>query len=307
MKKFISKVQNLSQKAAHLRQVVEAAPAQAAQIRDTVLMTAGQLQQMRQDLQGSVTGLRADNGDRLAQALREINDHADVLLQAGYALSGVDMELSPSQRLIVHLEKVESVPEPNLRALMSANSGRQTIYSLLAALAKADGISESIHLSNLTYRELIVHVGPTPSVRLCWWPDSVADAASVLQTSGPAPVTAPPLAVPPPLSSFVSSSYFEPRQPASASSPALAPPPLAHAPLHDPATAFAPAEVSPSSHPAAAPTNAPAAQPATSADPYSTHSTAYTTRPPSAVAGSDWKKSALERFKKMPEGSKYRR
>ena len=45
MKKIIQKVQDLSQKAAHLKQIVEAAPAQAAHLRDTVLMTAGQLQQ----------------------------------------------------------------------------------------------------------------------------------------------------------------------------------------------------------------------------------------------------------------------
>ena len=43
MKKFIQRVQDLSQKATQLKQVVEAAPTQAAQLRDTVLMTNSQL------------------------------------------------------------------------------------------------------------------------------------------------------------------------------------------------------------------------------------------------------------------------
>lgn len=274
MKKFIQRVQDLGQKAAHLKQVVEAAPEQAAQLRDTVLMTAGQLQQMRHDVQSSVMGLKADNEARLAQALKEINDHAEVFQEAGYELTGVDMELSPTQRLIVHLERRDNVSEAVLRSLLSANSGRQTLYALINALAKAESIHERVNLSHLTYRELVVHVGPTPSVRLCWQKD--APEQNFPPTPGVSiPATPTPIAttlVPPPLPAFGAGSFFEQR-------PVAAPSAARETPV---------ATVEPSPVPITPP--APASRELVDRS-----------------AGGDWKASSLDRFKKMPDVSKYRR
>lgn len=275
MKKFIHKMQDLGQKAAHLKQVVDAAPAKAAQIRESVLMTAGQLQQLRHDVQSTVTGLRADNDDRLAQALREIDGSAATFREAGYELTGVDLEASPTQRLIVHLEKHESVSESTLRSLLSANSGRQTVYALLAALAKADALSEKVSLSHLNYRELVVHVGSAPTIRLCWWAER-PEAESAVIASAPthspqvasAPATAPN---PPPLPAFSQSSFFEQRTVATAPRSATAP---------SVPESTAPVIASPSTVAAA---------------------------PEPVPSGSQWKQSALERFKKMPDASKYKR
>ncbi len=273
MKNLIHKIQDLGQKAAQVKQVIEAAPAQAAQLRETVLMTAGQLQQIRGDVQTVMSGLRADSGDRLTQALRELNDHADTFLEAGYQLIGVEMEVSPVQRLIVRLARVESVSEARIHALVSANVARATISALLASLAKAEGLTAQMHLSNLSYRELVVHVGPSPSVRLCWHADDVIDTPAHPQPPPlvrPAPVT-PSAATPSPtLQAFGAGSYFEQRAPVRPAEPAPVSPP-AHAP-----------EVEPHERPA----------PAASAV---------------KIATSDWKQSALDRFKKMPEASKYRR
>jgi hypothetical protein len=273
MKNLIHKIQDLSQKAAQMKQAIEAAPAQAAQLRDTVLMSAGQLQQIRGDVQTAMSGLRADSGDRLTQALRELNDHADTFLEAGYQLIGVEMEVSPVQRLIVRLARVESVAVAQIHALISANVARTTISALLTSLAKAEGLTAQMHLSNLSYRELLVHVGPSPSVRLCWHADEVIEAPAhpqpppLARTAPAVPATATPS---PTLQAFGSGSYFEQRTP------------------------VRPAEPAPVAPPAPAPHVETHAGPATAAQ----------TAKPSA---SDWKQSALERFKKMPEGSKYRR
>jgi hypothetical protein len=276
MKKFINKIQDLGQKAAHLKQVVDAAPGKAAQIRESVLMTAGQLHQLRQDVQSTVTSLRADNDDRLAQALREIDGSADTFREAGYELTGVDVEASPTQRLVVHLQKHASVSESTLRSLLSANSARQTVYALLAALAKADALSEKVALSNMNYRELVVHVGATPTVRLCWRTEAHPFEAPILsppplpavQASGQVAAAAAAVSSPQPLPAFSQSSFFEQRTVPAASHP-----------------------VSASTVPEV--------------------STAVVSPPPPApepqAAGSQWKQSALERFKKMPDVSKYRR
>lgn len=272
MKKFIQRVQDLSQKATQLKQVVEAAPAQAAQLRDTVLTTAGQFQQMRQDVQSSVMGLRADNEDRLAQALREINDSAGVFEEAGYMLTGVDMEVSPVQRLVVHLDRFESPGDETLRSLLAANAGRQTTFALLNALAKAEAISEKVTLTHLTYRGLVVHVGPAPTIRLCWASDSeeAAPVAEVPRTQASLPAAT----TPPPLPSFGQSGGMFERRPAM-------PAPAAAQPIHEP-------EVAP-----------------TAAAPIASHTDLVASAP--AAHGSDWKATALDRFKKMPDASKYRR
>jgi hypothetical protein len=252
MKNFIQRVQDLSQKATQLKQVVEAAPTQAAQLRDTVLMTAGQLQQMRRDVQSSVMGLKADNETHLTRALQEIHDNRETFSKVGYALTGVDMDLSPINRLVVHLDRVSEVSESTLRSLLSAHSGQPTM-----------------RLPDLSYRGLVVHVGPTPSVRLSWQTDEVKDATAPIPS---APVIAPSVAAPapPPLPAFGASSFFEQRSAPAARSPVettTAPAPVAPTPVESPD--------SPS----------PVEQP----------------------TGGSWKPSALDRFKKMPDVSKYRR
>ena len=78
MKKFIHKVQDLSQKAAHLKKVVEAAPAQAAHLRDTVLMTAGQLQQLRHDVPRLALETPVPGGGTMHDLAREVIDLASL-------------------------------------------------------------------------------------------------------------------------------------------------------------------------------------------------------------------------------------
>lgn len=271
MKRMIRRVQDLGQKASQLKQALEAAPAKAAELRESVLMTAGQFQQMRHDVQSTMTGLRVDSEDRLAQALREINGATSTLLEAGYELTGVDMDLSPVQRLVVHLEKIDHASEQTIRSLLSANSGRQTVYALLSALAKADAVSEKVRVPDFTYRELLIHLGPTPSVRLCWRTDADYEEAA----PEPATVVAGPPPTPP-LPAFGQSSFFEPRTPVAAR---------------------AEPSVSATSQAASQPVES-ALTPAASAP----EAPASTTAPEG-----HWRQSALDRFKKMPDLSKYRR
>lgn len=262
MKKFIQRVQDLGEKAAHLKQIVEAAPGQAAQLRDTVLVTARELQQVRSDVQSVMSGLKAENDEHLTRALREVNDAAQVFLEAGYGLAGVDMDITPIQRLTVHLEKVESVAAPVIRQLAAAQAGRPTVQALLESLARADVLADGLHLSHLEFNEVVVHVGPIPMVRLSWRaPYQDEEKPSALPpTSLPDAVTVSP----PPLPTFGQGSFFEPR-----------PVPVKPASVH---------EVSP---PAASSSNPVADQ-------------GMEPRAGSEAPEGDWRTDALARFKKMP-------
>lgn len=293
MKKIIQRVQDLGQKAGELRTVVEGIPGQAARLRDTVLVTAGQLQDMRRDVQASVAGLRATNDDGIAAALNDLQAGADEIRKAGYEMSGVEMELDPVQRLLVLLDKVADVRASELQSLLAANASRRTLHGLLSSLIKAEEFAARCGLRELDYCQLRVSVGPIPSIRLIWRAAEM-EAASVppaLPTSAlnPAPTTASIAAQPTPSgvdappsvqasSLFGKDSFFERRAMAPLSGQVATAPVAMTEEFADtePATAGVPIEVSIPQKPAAA---------------------------ASRTTG-DWRSSALDRFKQMPDLSK---
>lgn len=271
MKKFMTKVQNIGNKAAQIQAAISSVPPKISQITESVAVTAGQLQQLRTSIQSSVTDLRVDNPDRILEALQEIHDSAGTFAEAGYDLRGVDMELSPVQRLIVHLDKIEDVAHPQIRALVSANQNKKTVHALLSSLLQAEAVADRVALSELSYRTLVVHVGPIPSVRLCWRTDEEeAPMATAPTFSVSAPQPAATSVTQPSSSVFSQSSFFENRSLPQATQP--------------PAAALPPAVQTQPSIPSAA--------------------TQIQSVPSEEV---DWKTAALERLKKSPHVSKYHR
>jgi hypothetical protein len=281
MKKIIHRIQDLGQKAGQLKEALEGVPGQAARLRDTVLVTAGQLQDMRKDVQASVAGLRAENDDRIAAALNEIQAGADEIRKAGYELGGVEMELDPVQRLMVLLDKVADVRASELQSLLAANAGRRTLHGVLSALVKAEEFAAQCGLRELEYRQLRVSVGPIPSIRLIW-------RAEEIET-----VVVPP--------ALPASTFSKP------------PTPVAIRP--EPAGASAPAQV-----PEASPFGKDAfferrvTEPTVTAENPGVESLAPrpSAEPPASIRRepvpapdrSDWSSSALDRFKKMPNLSR---
>ena len=213
MKQFISNIKNLSQKAAEIKAAMQQVPPKVAEIREAVTATAGQLHQLKSEIQYSVADLKADQEDHLSEALQEINNSKDAFEKAGFALDGVDLELSPVQRLLVHLLRVEDVHTSVLRSLVQSNQHRRTTRAVLSSLLQAKQMADTVEVGDLIYNEVVVGIGPIPSVRLCWRAEQAE----------PAPVvhTAPTIPVPPPLASsapapapspFGSSSFFERRE-----------------------------------------------------------------------------------------------
>jgi hypothetical protein len=283
MKKFIHRIQDLGQKAGQLKEAVEGVPGQAARLRDAVLVTAGQLQDMRKDVQASVAGLRAENDDRIAAALNEIQAGTDEIRKAGYELGGVEMELDPVQRLMVLLDKVADVRASELQSLLAANASRRTLHGVLSALVKAEEFAARCGLRELEYRQLRVSVGPIPSIRLIWRAEEIETVVvppALPASAYPKPPT--PVATRP--------------EPAGASAPASLPAPEASPFGKD---SFFERRVS-------EPTvNAENSEVESLAPRPSEELPAPTRREPVAAPDrSDWSSSALDRFKKMPNLSR---
>ena len=213
MKQFISNIKNLSQKAAEIKAAMQQVPPKVAEIREAVTATAGQLHQLKSEIQYSVADLKADQEDHLSEALQEINNSKEAFEKAGFALDGVDLELSPVQRLLVHLLRVEDVHTSVLRSLIQSNQHRRTTRAVLSALLQAKQMADTVEVGDLIYNEVVVGIGPIPSVRLCWRSEQ-PEPAPVVQA-------VPTIPVPPPLASsapatapspFGASSFFERRE-----------------------------------------------------------------------------------------------
>ncbi len=288
MNNVLTRLQALRDKATQLKQAVDSAPAKAAQLRDAVSATTGQLQQLRADVQGTVESLRADSDASLAQTLVELDGGIGTLARAGYELSGVDIEQGPAPRVIVHLDQVADARTTPLETLLRECAGKRTLQAILNALIRAEALEENVHLADLVFHGLIVHIGAVPTVRLCWRRprgDVEEEAHFIAQKMAPAmkpePVGQP---APPPLPSYGSSSFFERNSATPGSVPA--PAPTAPAVVPQPAAA----ELAQASL-------APTPSRSTSRPLYSTSKPAPSEPEPST---GDWRKDALARFKKMP-------
>lgn len=209
MSKLLTRIQALGQKAAQLKQAVDAAPAKAAQLRDAVNATAGQLQQLRSDVQDTVTSLHADTDNSLAETLVELDKSAHTLERAGYQLTGVDIEQGKGARVIVHLDQISAARSTPLPTLIEENAGKRTISAILKALVRAEELEEQVSLGDLSFRGLIVHIGPVPVVRICWRRAGHAFEVEEEREAAtpPPPIIAPP-PVPPPLAGFGAPSFF---------------------------------------------------------------------------------------------------
>ncbi len=281
MKNITSKVQRLSQRAAELRQAIESVPPKISEMRGALSAATGQVQKLRADILSNVATLRAETDTQLIAALREIDDNADVLAQAGCLLERADMDLGPTRRVTVNLERVENVDAPTLNHLIAVNTQRPVIHAILQAIAKADQLSEQVELKELTFTKLAIDVGLIPSVRVGW---TTNDVRRRIVTTGPAVPVMPQPVVSAPLSPFGQGGFFERRE--------------------TPVVAHAPVILTPAAEVIAHPP-APAVAAATGAIQSATvQQVAQTSQPLTALGERHARASALDRFKKMPDLSK---
>ncbi len=240
----------MSQRAAEVRQVVEAMPAKAAELRAAVVATAGHVKQLRTDLAGVLPPLLASGDADTPARLREIESAADVLAEAGYRLAGIEHEPGVGGRTRVLLERVDSVALPRLQALAAMHSEPPPTQALLAAIVQATELAAKVEFEHLVFSEILVELGVGQTVRIGWRAED-----PVVRAPAVAAEVRPPM--------FSQSSFFA-RPTAAAETPA----PVA-------AAAMGGGEVSPPGTP-----------------------------PVVATPGPDWRATALDRFKKMPDLTK---
>ena len=220
MKNFINKVQDLGKKAVEIKQAIQSAPAKAAEVRQALTMTAGELHQLRVDVQENLNGLRANGEDRLLQAMREINDNTYTFEEAGYELTGMDLDLNLNQRLAVSFRRFEDVPHVKLRALLTKET-RETIKAILSGILKAEESAANVEFKHLHYDGVVVHIGATPLIRMCWRSDTLLQ-----EQATPAKVPEAVTTMPTPSSPSIGSFFEQRTVPTASAIPVSQPPPI---------------------------------------------------------------------------------
>ena len=285
MRKMTRRLQALGDKASQIQQAIASVPPRIMDLRESIVSTAGQLQQLRAEVQGAVTGLRTDTEDRLLEALQELDAGGETLRRAGFELTGVDLDLGPNRRLTAHVIWVQDVSEATMRSVLAACVGQSALHALLSALVQAGRVADGVKLDTLGCDGFVVHVGAAPVVRICWRTEESAKAAAPERAPAVAATAANPAPASeaaPAVSAFTSTTFFEPR-------------PIAGGPIR----------VAP---PAAALATVPSGAGAVPAIPASemvpVPRKVETAGPP---ASGDWQRIALDRFKRMPDLSGRRR
>jgi hypothetical protein len=275
MKKVITRLQTLGQKAAEVKQAIDAAPAKAAQIRQAVTDTAGRLKQLRSELEGTLDALRTTDDASFAALLAELDGSQALLERAGYALEGVDLEQGAAPRLIVHVRPTAPARTAPLETLLVEAGERGVSRVLMEALIRAENLDDDPPVKGLTFAGLTVYLGAAPAVRILWRSAASAQEASIGRPAAP---SEPQPSAPPPASAFASfagSPFFE--------------------------STARPASVAPQPEPASVTPTPPQTAPETQRTPPTAEK-----RTPDSQQG-DWRTDALARFKKMPDLSRLRR
>jgi hypothetical protein len=272
MKKFRKKYQDLSSKAAQFKQALDSAPGRVAELRQMLTETVSDFQGMKDEFRiGSAA---------FPEVIEQISSHAEVLDETGYSLTRIDMDVGVNPKLTIHLDRDEETGVRTLEDLQRKHGDNVALRSLFSALIKAETMAAKVDLPGMTYEELAVEIGMMPCVRLSWWMEGAVEPESVPPPL-PAPVPTPTVAPAPqpasaatsqPSSFFGQGSFFE-RRSSLEQSPSSSPPAAVASSEHE------------LEHPAE-PLHPP--KPA----------------PGKVSHASNWQKSALDRFKKMPDLTK---
>jgi hypothetical protein len=251
MKRIVRRVQSLNERAAELTAAASQLPKRVAEMREVMTATTGQLQSLKTDIQANVADLVIHREDDFAAALAEITSHAPVLAEAGFLLDGLDIEVSPTQRVVVQLIRIGDAEPGEIEELIQKHHGRTTLRAILSAMLKARDVAASIRIDGLDYHQLLIGIGPVPIIRIGWrsaTSSAPAPAPSAASTSWQPSVSKP---LPggssffgPPISSTTSFAPVppepedEPATPVAAAKPAAAVPPPLPPPSTDPLARF---------------------------------------------------------------------
>lgn len=193
MKRIARGIRKFNEHVATAGNFAQTAARQIEEVRHTVANTTGQLQSLRAELPQWAGDLHAGSEERIAEAMAALNQSDEVFEQAGFAIGGIDLEISPAHRVIVHLIMIREIPPREIERLArSCPPGVQR--AVLGALVKAREMGQTFAPEGLPDHRVQIALGPIPTVRLVWRNEGEESPtpAQNLGTSAPSGLPAAP-------------------------------------------------------------------------------------------------------------------
>ncbi|MBL68197.1 MAG: hypothetical protein CMO74_07060 [Verrucomicrobiales bacterium] len=175
--------------------------AKAEKIRKAVEEGSTTLRELREEVEGTVSDLKADNEEKIMDTLTEIQESTSVFEEAGYELIGLRIEMGFNPKVVPSIRRVEDISDRAFRKLIEKHEDRKVVSALLKAIRKAEQMEDKVNLSSLELCNFEIEVGVVPAIHINWAkPEEEAPAAD---TKTPAPEPAQETRSP-----FISSSSF---------------------------------------------------------------------------------------------------
>jgi hypothetical protein len=181
MRSLLKKSKALLRHSGRVKEMLRTMPETAAGIQDLVAQATSTIQQLRVDADSLMGDLKVENEAHFGEILREVSFAQDVLLEAGYIFGGASISMGslPAAwsvgkpalefgRLTIHLERTESPPKSLILPAAIEQQSSKTLKALFHAIQRAQDLADNMHGLGLVLDELLVTVGPLPSIKIVW-------------------------------------------------------------------------------------------------------------------------------------------
>ncbi len=106
--------------------------------------------------------------DKLKATLDGLSAASPFLAEVGYRLTGLELELSLSPRIIVHVAREAEATDEAFEACLATHRDYSTFCTVVRLLRKANQVNRRLQPEGKHFRGAVVELGITPEVRLCY-------------------------------------------------------------------------------------------------------------------------------------------
>ncbi|MBL7134532.1 MAG: hypothetical protein ISS78_10575 [Phycisphaerae bacterium] len=103
---------------------------------------------------------------KIKEAADEFHQCLPLLEQAGYSLCEFDIDVGMPPKLVAHFTVKTLLAPAQQQAVLEEARGHRMIHALLVALFKTSGLQHAVKVASLECRQVEVHLGMIPKVRL---------------------------------------------------------------------------------------------------------------------------------------------
>ena len=142
----------------------------AEEVSGAVTEAAGE---MKQAMTEATQELKSVGEDKLLETTNAISKNRAVFEEAGYTLSGLEMELGLNPRVIAHFRRHAEVPLREQELLITELEKKppadgNLVVLMLKSLLKVQAMENRVRLERLAMAEVTLEVGIPPSARITW-------------------------------------------------------------------------------------------------------------------------------------------